>query len=357
LAVAIVPVLLGVWLFVRRGRWILATVAAIGALVAAFLVVNPYSLLDLPTFVNDVAYEGFHYATHHPGFEDRPGLAQLRYYAAHLIADFGIAGMCLAVVGLFVAIAVDARRTAMLLAFPVVSVGLLIQERVHFTRNVLAFHPVIAVFIALGLLAAHESLRCWMTASRWSGLARHHIIQWTAAAGLLVLAAPPAHVIDLVRDRTDSRVDATDWLASRVSSGWTVVVPQQLGFSIRELQASGLSVKVVDLQHARTRAAVDDLIADVSAPSLIVVPRWGSDTNFLGAKEADKLNDLATRWRPIKTFGTQVVQVNHPNPAPDGDPAFFVAALSLPEAGITWLENFDDLRKARRQRISGSSGK
>src|SRR5262249_18269811 len=245
-----------------------------------------------------VAYEGFHYATHRPGFEDRPGLAQLRYYATHLIADFGVGGTCLAVVGVFVGIAIDARRAAMLLAFPVGSLTLLIQERVHFTRNVLAFHPIIAVFIALGLLAAHESLRRRMTASRWSGLARHHIIQWTAAAGLVVLAVPPAHVIDLLRDRTDSRVAATAWLASRVSSGWTVVVPQQLGFSIRELHSSGLNVKVVDLQHARTRAAVDDLIADVSGPSLIVVPRWGSDTNFVGAKEADKLNELATRWRP-----------------------------------------------------------
>jgi hypothetical protein len=196
-----------------------------------------------------------------------------------------------------------------------------------------------------------------MSASRWSGLARQHIVQWTAAAGLIVLAVPPAHVIDLFRDRTDSRVAATAWLASRVSSGWTVVVPEQLGFSIRELKASGLNVKVVDLQHARTRAAVDDLIAEVSEPSLIVVPRWGSDMNFVGAREADNLNDLATRWSPIKTFGTQVVQVNHPNSAPDGDPAFFIAALSLPEAGITWLENFDNSRKARRPRVSGSSGK
>jgi hypothetical protein len=357
LAVAIVPVLLGVWLFVRPGRRIVGTLTAIGALVAAFLLVAPYSVLDLPAFVNDVAYEGFHYATRHPGFDDPAGLAQLRYYAAHLIADFRPAGMCLAALGLFVGIAVDARRTAMLLALPVASLGLLIQERVHFTRNVLAFHPIIAVFVALGLLAAHESLRRWMTASRWSGLARQHFVQWAAAAGLIVIAVPPAHVLDLVRDRTDSRVAATAWLASRVSSGWTVVVPEQLSFSIRELQASGLNVKVVDLQHARTREAVDDLTADVSAPSLILVPRWGSDPNFVGAKEADKLNDLATRWRPIKTFGTQVVQVNHPNPAPDGDPAFFVAALSLPDGGITWLEDFDNLRKAKRQRVSGSRGK
>jgi hypothetical protein len=262
--------------------------------------------------------------------------------------------VCLAVTGLLVAFAVDARRAALLLAFPVVSLGLLIQQRVHFTRNVLAFHPIIAAFIALGVLAIHETVRRWMAVSRGSGLARQHFVHWAVTAGVLLLAVPPAHVLDLLRERTDSRVVATAWLSSRVSSGWTVVVPQQLGFSIRDLQASGLNMKLVDLQHARTRAAVDGLIADVSAPSIILVPQWGSDTNFPGAKEAVTLNDLASRWRPIKTFGTQLVQVNHPNPAPAGDPAFFVAALNLPDSGIAWLENFTP-RKARRQRVFGSS--
>lgn len=69
------------------------------------------------------------------------------------------------------------------------------------------------------------------------------------------------------------------------------------------------------------------------------------------------LNDVASRWRPVKTFGTQDVEVNHPNHAPNGDPAFFVAALNLPDTGIAWLENFDDLRKTRRQRVPGGSGK
>jgi hypothetical protein len=356
LAVAIVPVVLGVWFFVRPARRVVAIVAAIGALVAAFLLVAPYSALDLPTFVNDVAYEGFHYATHHPGFEDRPGLAQLRYYAVHLIADFGIAGVCFAILGVFVGIVVDGRRVAMLLAFPIVSLALLIQERVHFTRNVLAFYPIVGVLIGLGMLHAHKSLLGWM-GSHWPGLVKQPFVQWTAAAGLLLLAVPPPHVSDFVRVRTDSRVVAATWLSSRVSSSWTVVVPQQLGFSVHELEASGLNVKVVDLQHARTMTAVDGLIADVGAPSLILIPRWGSDTNFPGAREAVTLNDVASRWRPIKTFGTQVVQVNHPNPAPDGDPAFFVAALSVPEAGVTWLENFDNLRKARRPRVPGSSRK
>jgi hypothetical protein len=356
LAVAIAPVLLGVWLFVRPGRRMVATLAAIGALVAGFLLVAPYSVLNLPSFLNDVAFEGFHYASRHPGFDDPPGLAQLRYYATHLIADFGIAGVCLAIVGLFVGIVVDARRVAMLLVLPIVSLALLSQERVHFMRNLLAFYPIIGVLIGLGIVQAHKSFLGWVGSLR-PGLAKQPAVQWTAAAGLLVLAVPPAHVIDLARARTDSRVVAATWLSARVSSSWTVVVPQQLGFSVHELEASGLNVKVVDLQHARTSTAVDDLIADVNAPSLILVPRWGYDTNFPGAQEAVTLNDVASRWQPIKSFGTQVVQVNHPNPAPDGDPAFFVAALNVPDAGVSWLEDFDNLRKARRQRVPGSNQK
>ena len=60
LALAIAPVLLSIALYMKPGHRIAASCAAIGAMAAAFLVAVPYSLLDIPGFLNGVAAEMYH---------------------------------------------------------------------------------------------------------------------------------------------------------------------------------------------------------------------------------------------------------------------------------------------------------
>src|SRR5262249_2817576 len=56
----ILPVLLAIWLYTRpehRLRW---SLAAVCAMLVAFLIVAPYTVLDLPHFLDAVAFEGRH---------------------------------------------------------------------------------------------------------------------------------------------------------------------------------------------------------------------------------------------------------------------------------------------------------
>ena len=74
LAIAILPVLLAIGLYVARSRMIWTWAVALAAMVIAFLVAVPYSLVDIPGFLNGVGYEVFHYASGHAGFAGEPGL-------------------------------------------------------------------------------------------------------------------------------------------------------------------------------------------------------------------------------------------------------------------------------------------
>jgi hypothetical protein len=86
-------------------------------------------------------------------------------------------------------------------------------------------------------------------------------------------------------------------------------------------------VKVVELKPARIAAAITALIADVPAPAVLLVPRWGADRRSPGQSTADALNALARQWRVIKTFGTNDVLVNYLFATAWGDPAFAVAVV------------------------------
>ncbi|MGH8636959.1 MAG: hypothetical protein ACREUZ_07485, partial [Burkholderiales bacterium] len=63
LAIAILPVLAAIGFYMPRGRRVPGCLAAIAAMILAFLAVVPYSLVDIPGFLNGVGYEVFHYAS------------------------------------------------------------------------------------------------------------------------------------------------------------------------------------------------------------------------------------------------------------------------------------------------------
>jgi hypothetical protein len=221
----------------------------------------------------------------------------------------------------------DWRRAVVLFAFPVGLLWLLASQRAHFTRNVLSLHPFVAMFAAFGLISLHG----WVLrlAAR-RGWVRQPVTKRVGAlVGLILLAAtvPLWHFADHIRDRTDSRNLAEAWFEERVPRDWTIVIPKQLGFDARRLEARGRRVMVVDLQSARDAGALESLLHDAPAQSVIVVPRWGADARYAGGDVADALNDLSRRWHAIRTFGTNPVLVNYSSAAPWGDPAFAVANL------------------------------
>lgn len=326
LAVVVLPVLLSIGFQFTGARRVWAWMAALAATAAAFFAAVPYSLIDIPGFLNGVASEAFHYALAHRGFDGDPGLPQLWYYLRHFASDFVLAA-AVAVLGVCVYAAANWRRAAVLMIFPAALLWLLSSQRVHFTRNVLSLHPFVAMFAAFGLVSLHD----WVLGSA----GRRPWMAWTvdgrgrALAALILVAAtvPLWNVADYVRYRTDSRNLAEAWLREHLSSDWTIVVPKQLGFDARGLRRMRRRVVVVDLQSARDDAALQAILSEVPAPAVIMAPRWGADERRGGPEVADTLNDITRRWRVVRTFGTNDVLVNRSHTNPSGDPAFAVAVL------------------------------
>ena len=326
-ALVVAPVLLAILIYVKAGHRIWACLAALATMIAAFLIVVPYSLLDIPTFLNGLAFDARHYAEGHIGFDGEPGLTQLSFYARHFVSDFGVGAVILAVLGVIAYGAADWRRAAILVSFPLGLLWLLASHRVHFTRNVLNLHPIVAMFLAYGLI----SVRGWslaLAARRgWSTPSLKRPLSIAMSLLLALVAVPLWHVRDQLRDHTDSRRLAQAWIEGRFPPGWTIVVPPQLAFDTRALEDKGSHVTVVDLKSAQDAGGLRQLLSGVQEPAVIMVPRWGADPRFEGQTLANALNEASRHWRVLKTFGTKPVLVNYSQPTANGDPAFAIALL------------------------------
>ena len=328
LGIVALPVFLAIGLHFTGARRIWAWVAAFAATAAAFFVAVPYSLFDIPAFLNGLAFEAFHYASGHRGFSGEPGLPQLLYYARHFGSEFGVAAGILAVLGVAAHAVGDWRRTAVLAVFPTGLLWLLASQRVHFTRNVLSLYPLFAMFAAFGLVSLHGWVLDLAARQGWVAQTVKGPVRIAVALALVATTVPLWHFVDHLRDRLDSRNRVNLWIEENLPNGWTIVVPTQLGFDRRGIEASGRVVMVVDLQSARDAGRLQSLLGDVPSPAVIMVPRWGADARYPdGQKLADVLNHLSRRWRALETFGTNEVLVNYSYPNPRGDPAFAVAVL------------------------------
>jgi hypothetical protein len=144
---------------------------------------------------------------------------------------------------------------------------------------------------------------------------------------LLVVLLPVRHLVSSARVREDSRNVATDYLLERLPSDWTIVVPSQLGLDTRPLEGAGRRILKVNLQSATDDQALGALLAPVTHPAVLLVPRWGADTRFPNGEVAAVLNRMAGRWRALREFGSNDVLVNYSYSTPWGDPAFAVCML------------------------------
>jgi len=203
-----------------------------------------------------------------------------------------------------------------------------VSQRVHFPRNVLSLHPIVAMFAAWGLVGTYGwasamiARRGWLSGP-WRGPAR-------LALGLALVAAaiPAGHLAEALGDHTDSRTVARNWIRDRLPPEWSIVAPSQLGIDADAfLKATGRTVTVVDLRAARSPDALQQVLGDVPRPAVVMVPRWAADDRFGGQNLAPLLNDLTLSWRVVETFGANPVLVNYSQPVPSGNPAFALAVL------------------------------
>ncbi len=194
-----------------RGLLVAAAVS-----VAAFLVANPYALLDVRTFLDGVSHQSDASAD----ASGKLGLTQDNgwlHYAWALTWGFGWLPLAAAVTGAAVLWRRDRWALAVLAPGPLLFVAFMGAQERFFGRWLMPILPFLALLAAFGAL--------WLVgvlARRRPGL------RWAVTVGVVGLVLLQGLVtsvhVDRVLSREDTRNQARDWLSRNVPAGRKLVV-------------------------------------------------------------------------------------------------------------------------------------
>jgi hypothetical protein len=245
----------------KRGRCLLL---AIGGAIAAFLISNPFVLLDFNTFLQQAGYMAFAYGFEgNPGAEGNPGLSQLIYHLSFIASDRGLGLiMCiLAVLGLFVILRQQPRKATILVAFPAFLLIYISEQKVNFTRNLLTIYPIIALLSGLGFLALVRGCRGFVRASlkRWPAFRFSSflpaIVQAVVVISLCAGSVPVFQkVVSQVRTTVayrNSQDLVMDWIHNHAKPGDKIAIAAEIPWNEKEL-ARDSPFKFVRFSVAKT---------------------------------------------------------------------------------------------------------
>jgi 4-amino-4-deoxy-L-arabinose transferase-like glycosyltransferase len=219
--VLIVP-LIAVWMTLgTKPSRLVASLAALGGAAAAFLVAAPYTILDLPGFLNGYAHLAGYYA---PKRLAEP--AWLTYYK-HLSRSMGWPAFLLLLggfgLGAVRAIRGPGRvRWTVTIAFPLLYYYFLSGQTLVYGRYLLPLLPFASVLAAVGTVSGVSLLRRFdiPRAPRTAV-----IVALTAAA----LVPPAWQSLNFIRTiaRTSTVEEAHSWIMSSVPKGSSVIIETQ----------------------------------------------------------------------------------------------------------------------------------
>ena len=284
----LLTVLLGIWLFVARGRRGDAMLVATLACGVTFVATSPYVVLDVPTFIDGLAFNARHYAFGHAGHESAPGFAKLGYYGGQLLKDFGPVALIVAGVAIAGAARSDWRRTLVLPVLPVLAtrIACRLSAWSSYATSCLSSLgspwplPPDCCRFAMALRAE----------SRPNGFPR----RGCSPAGTVVLALLFLVTVGWGLARLpaqfhvppESRTDIVAWIGEHVSVEHTLLVPEELGLDARPLEALGYNVVAEPFlgPGPTERREVGELVDAMPHPFVVLVPTWGIDQRFPGAE-------------------------------------------------------------------------
>ncbi len=190
----------------------------LGSFVGAYLLAAPYTVLDLPSFLNGFAHLAAVYGGRPPA--EPPAITYLK----HLRINFGSAALLLSVAGLILALVRLARgpgrvRWALLAAFPIAYFALISRQFLVYGRYLLPAIPFLCLSAACAVIAGAGRLQ------------RAHIPRpirtaVTAAVILVALARPTYLAVQFDRNmaKTWTTKLAYDWVRQHVPPGSRVIM-------------------------------------------------------------------------------------------------------------------------------------
>jgi 4-amino-4-deoxy-L-arabinose transferase-like glycosyltransferase len=212
--------LLACWMTipVRPSRAI-AAAWAFAAFVIAYLIGAPYTILDLPSFLNGFGHLSSLY-------HSNPALPESAYviYMKHLRINFGWPALILAVAGLIMGFVRIARgpgrvRWALAVVFCLVYFWFISRQNIVFGRYLLPIVPLVSLLVACAVVSGVSLLRRYEIPR----MARSVLI-----VGLTVAALLPPSMQAINWDRNAGKVStvslAYDWVLSHVPPGSKVTL-------------------------------------------------------------------------------------------------------------------------------------
>lgn len=216
----VVPLVLAHLWQCRAKPWLsMELLLAAVAVAVGFLLGTPYALLDLPAFLNGVAFEMRHYATiGDPGIE---GQNALWWYARYLTRTEGLLLLLAAAATIRGLLARD-RKTLFVVSFPLVYMLLVSFYVVKNDRTILAVMPFLAI-----LAGALVDRVLVLVFDRAEGIQRSTPLLCTTvgAIALAIVVWPAWQTLQINQRfaRDDVRTETTQWMEAKLSPGSRVV--------------------------------------------------------------------------------------------------------------------------------------
>lgn len=194
--------------------------AAAGVSIVAFVLANPFALLDADKFVGDIQRQrDLSAGVSKLGTDDTTGWI---YYLKTLFWGFGALPLLLSIGGAALALKRDWRKALPFVLFALL-VWLFMGNQVRFyARWLMPVYPVLALFAAYGVVELGRSIGGALAERRRFASADPGRLTAIATVGVLVvvLFGSMIHVVhnDVVLARTDTRVQAKEWLLENVGA-------------------------------------------------------------------------------------------------------------------------------------------
>jgi hypothetical protein len=219
--IALIMPLIACWmtLTLRPGR-LKAALAAVAACGAAFMVFAPYTLLDLPAFLDNFARLAREYRVATVG-DDPVWLLYLKYLMGH---TFGWPALLLAGGGMGLGMVRLVRgpgrvRWTLAVTFPLLYFWMLTTQRIVYARYLLPLTPHLCVLAAAAVVSGVSLLRRYEIPRA----ARTALI-----AGLTIAALLPPTLIAVRGDRDMARAGTVDlaysWIVQNIPPGSNVIL-------------------------------------------------------------------------------------------------------------------------------------
>lgn len=185
---------------------------------ATFLVVAPYTVIDLPGFLNGFA--GLMGSYSQRSLPEEPWITYLK----HIRIALGWPGAVLLLGGLAVAVVQVARgpgraRWLLLAVFPVAHYLVISREDLVYARYLLPIMPSACLLVAAAVMSIVGALQRHVP-----GVTVRRAVVTTLVAGALLTPATASVTLARLAGRTSTQADAYQWLMTHMPAGTAVVI-------------------------------------------------------------------------------------------------------------------------------------